>query len=259
MKKELAFKIINEAADIGVHSLKMNGRGESTMNPHFESITDLAKRRSSGMTLIDRITNSNFNFKHNREDIFKGLRNQTKVKVSFDSFQKDIFESQRVGSKYEETIANINKFYNYPNRDNELVIQAVRTLKNKDEDLEHEIKKRWPSATVSIRDVVSGRVDKDLSDYLEDSRDFSNRQSCIQFHARLVISSLGIVSGCCVDLKQKLLLGDANKQHIVEIWNSDAAKKYRKSLLDKSAFNYEPCKGCSSYESFKNYKAPWSS
>lgn len=259
MSKLLASKILHESAEAGVHSLKFNYRGESTMNPHFEEITSLAKSLARGSTFIDRVTNSNFNFKHDREDIFRGLCNQTKVKVSFDSFRKDIFERQRKGSKYEETLANITKFYNYPGRRNVLVVQAVRTTLNADEDLKAEIKKRWPEAEASIRDVVEGRVKNDISDLLVKQRDFDNRQSCIQAHARLMINWDGLVQVCCPDIGSKLLIGDANKETILQIWNSDKAKGIRKSLIDKTAFNSDPCKTCSSHESFRGYVAPWQS
>ncbi len=257
MSRELAYKIIHEAHELGVHSLKFNYRGESTMNPIFEDVTAMAKRMSTGLTFIDRITNSNFNFDINREDLFRGLCNQTKVKVSFDSFRKDIFEKQRKGSNYEKTLANMSKFYNYIGRNNEMVVQAVRTNLNKDEDLRHEISKRYPGATASIRDCVEGRIEKDLSTTVLKLRDHSERQTCIQAHARLMINWDGKVQVCCPDISSKLLIGDANKQHIKNIWNSQQAYEIRRKLKDKSAFDFNPCRNCSSFESFKGYKAPW--
>jgi radical SAM protein with 4Fe4S-binding SPASM domain len=256
MTSELADKIIYEAADLGINSIKFNYRGESTMNPIFENVTALAKRLAKGMTFIDRITNSNFNFDPNREDLFRGLCNQTKVKVSFDSFRKEIFEKQRKGSDFEKTLFNMRKFYNYKGRDNEMVIQAVRTLLNKDEDLRGEIKKRFPSATVSIRDCVGGRTDKNLSSVLLKDRDPSNRISCIQAHARLMINYDGTVQVCCPDITNKLIIGDCKFETISQIWNSDKAKEIRKSLLNKTAFEKSPCKNCSSYESYAGYKPP---
>lgn len=259
MSKDLAIKIIRDAAGLGVHSLKFNHRGEATMNPIFEDVTAYAKSLSKGMTFIDRITNSNFNFDIRREDIFRALCNQTKVKVSFDSFNKEIFERQRKGSNYERTIANISKFYSYPDRDNVLVIQSVRTLENKDEDLEFEIKSRWPSAQVSIRDVVEGRVNKDLSNVVIRKRDIENRQSCLQAHNRLVIHWDGKVAPCCPSIDGSLIIGDLNIQSISDVWNSIGAQKLRLDLLSKEAFKSEPCKSCSSFESYKGFNPSWGS
>jgi radical SAM protein with 4Fe4S-binding SPASM domain len=259
MEKSLAFKIINEAAELGVHSLKTNYRGESTMNPDFERITAHAKSLADGSTFLDRITNSNFNFALDREDLFRGLCNQTKVKVSFDSFRKEIFEQQRKGSYYEKTLANIDKFYNYSGRDNELIIQAVRTNLNADEDLLSEIKKRWPSASGSVRDCVEGRVEKDLSETVVRRRNVSDRQSCIQAHVRLMIHWDGSVGACCPDIAGKIKLGNAKDKHLRDLFNSTEAQQLRKDLKSGAAFTTNPCKGCSSFESYKGFKANWNS
>lgn len=270
--KELPFKpgtmswdtaqlIIADAASIGVNSIKFNFRGESTLNPNFAKITSFAKIHAQGSTFIDRLTNSNFMFKNDREDIFLGLCNQTKVKVSFDSFNKEVLEKQRNKANYELILANIDKFYNYPQRkDTELVIQAVRTKLNKDEDIYGEAKKRWPSATISIRDMVGGRVDKDLSQLEDKKRDFSNRQSCLQAHNRIIFDWQGNAQVCCPDTASKLQIGNIHDESIYQIFNSKKAKAIRKALLDKTAFDkIDACKNCSSHESFKGYKHPWGS
>jgi radical SAM protein with 4Fe4S-binding SPASM domain len=259
MSFETASRIIMQAADLGVSSLKTNYRGESTINPQFEAITSLAKSLARGGTFIDRITNSNFKFSGTKEDVFRGLCNQTKVKVSFDSFRKDVFETQRAGGIYDLALNNIEKFYNYPGRDNVLVIQAVRTKLNRDEDIEGEVKRRWPAALVSVRDVVEGRVDKDLNKYAHKTRDTSERQSCLQSHVRIIFTWDGRALPCCPDIKEQLVIGDINKQSMREIFNSIAAKELRKSLLDKSAFDKSPCKSCPSFETYKGYKPPWNS
>jgi radical SAM protein with 4Fe4S-binding SPASM domain len=229
------------------------------MHPDFEAITLFAKNVAKGSTFIDRVTNSNFNFPYEKESIFRGLCNQTKVKVSFDSFRKDIFEKQRKGSNYEKTLANMSKYYNYPGRNNLFVVQSVRTQLNKDEDLEHEIKSRWPSAIVSVRDVVEGRTNKDISETIVEKRDAKNRQTCIQAHARLMVDWDGKVHVCCPDIGSRLIIGDCNQQSLSEIWNSDQAKSIRKSLKNKTAFEQDPCRNCSSFESYKNFKKVWDS
>lgn len=259
MKPDMAFDIINQCYDLGVNSLKFNHRGEPTMHPMFRAITDLAREFANGSTFIDRITNSNFNFPINREDIFNGLCNQTKVKVSFDSFRKEIFESQRKGSNYEKTIANIDKFYHYEGRDNVLVVQSVRTKRNWDEDLESEIKKRWPSAVASIRDVVEGRTQqKDYSDILVKDRS-QDRKPCQQAFVRLVIGHDGKVMPCCPDIGSKLVIGDVNDRSVYDIFNSYTAKILRRSLKSGDAFLYDPCRTCPSHESYKGFKPKWNS
>ena len=256
MKFETACKIIAESYAFAVNSLKFNWKGESTMHPAFCKLTKMAKELASGGTFIDRITNSNFKFDINRDDIFEGLSYQTKVKVSFDSFIPEVMEKQRRLSSHEKTMANIDKFYNWPGRNNTLVIQAVRTQLNKDEDLEGEVKKRWPSAKLSVRDMVSGRVQKNLDELEVKQRDLREREPCIQAYARLVFNHEGKAFPCCVDIGEKLCLGDINTHNIEQIFTSYTAKTLRSNLESRSAFVSDPCKTCSSFESYKGYEPP---
>lgn len=269
-KKNLPFKqnympwdtaklIIYQSAELGVSSLKMNWRGESTMNPIFSRVCEYAKHLSTRTVFIDRLTNSNFKFDGSKDDIFLGLACQTKVKVSYDSFNKDIFEKQRAGGNHDITTANIDKFYNWPGRKTELVIQAVRTQRNKDEDFEGQIQKRWPSASLSVRDVVEGRLNKDIGDILVKKRDTDNRQSCLQAHVRLIFDTQGRASPCCPDIKNELVVGSIHEQSLYDIFNSQFAKTLRAELKSGKAFEKDPCKNCSSHETFKGYKPSWAS
>ena len=73
MSWETARQILLEASELGVNSLKMNWRGESTQNPIFPRVTALAKDLSNKSVFIDRVTNSNFKFDTNNDEIFRGF------------------------------------------------------------------------------------------------------------------------------------------------------------------------------------------
>ena len=46
MKKELAFELIDQAAELNIPSMKFNWRGEPLLNPQLPEIIDYAKKRS---------------------------------------------------------------------------------------------------------------------------------------------------------------------------------------------------------------------
>jgi len=255
MDLALAKRAIEEASHIGVSSLKFNYRGEATQNPYFSKIVEY----SSEFNFIDRILNSNFKFDTNKDDIFIAMCTLTKVKVSYDSFIKDVFEKQRAKGDHDLSTKNIDKFYNFPIRDKtQLVIQAVRTSLNKNEDIYGEVKKRWPEAQVSIRDMVEGRVNKDLTDLKHKERT-AERQSCLQAHVRLILNHDGAVQPCCPSIDNSLIIGKYPESSLTEIFNSHQIKTLRKDLKTGKAFESHPCKTCSSFESYKNYKHPWGS
>lgn len=260
MPYDTAIQIIDQAAELKVHSLKFNWKGESTLHPEFRSITSYAKLHARGGVFIDRLTNSNFKFPTESEDIFVGLCNQTKVKVSFDSFDKKVFETQRAGGIWDLTYANLRKFHDHPLRKStKLVIQAVRTTLNADEDIAGRAAIEFPDAEISIRDMVAGRVDKDVTDLEHRQRDTSERQSCVQAHVRVIFNHEGKAFPCCPDIGEKLCLGDINQKSLYEIFNSHEAISLRKSLKDKTAFEKNPCLNCSSFETYRGYKPNWNS
>ena len=259
MKLDVAKLIIDQAAQMGVNSLKFNWRGESTLNPHFEEITAYAKSLAHGPVFIDRITNSNFNFSGKRRfDILDALKNQTKVKVSLDSLNRNVMQEQRKGSDFQLIINNIDHFYLTQAENTELVIQAVRTKLNKDEDF-NLFKTRWPGATVSVRDVVEGRHNEKIQEYAIRHRDNSLRSPCKQAFVRLVFDTYGFAYPCCVDWKNQNKIGHIYAGGLKGIFNSIQAKELRTALKNKTAFNNDPCKNCSSYESYKGFKANWNS
>lgn len=259
MSFETAKQIIEGAADADAYSMKFNHRGESTINPNFAEIIKYSRSFARGKVLMERFTNTNFKFRTNRLDIFDGFCAMTKVKVSYDSFNKGVFESQRHNIDHDLVTENIDRFYHWPGRETEIALQAVRTKANFDEDFVGLAKKRWPKVTVSIRDAVGGRVDRDLSGVVVKNRDASERQSCIQAHTRLIFAWDGIAGPCCPDISKSLILGDIKKESVMDIWNGFRARRLRESLIDKSAFEKDPCKNCSSFETFKSFQPNWTS
>lgn len=260
MLYDTAIRIIDQAADLGVHSLKFNWKGESTLHPDFHAITSRARMLARDGVFIDRLTNSNFNFPTGNEKVFDGLCNQTKVKASFDSFDKKVFETQRARGNWDLTYANLRKFHDHPKRKNtQLVIQAVRTRLNADEDIQGRAAKEFPDAEISIRDVVGGRVEKDTSSLEHRQRDTAQRQSCVQAHVRVIFNAAGLAFPCCPVIKEDLCIGDINKNSLYQIFNSHEAIGLRRSLKDKSAFKSNPCLTCSSFESYAGYKPNWNS
>jgi len=262
MGLETAERILYDAAYLKVPSVKLNWRGESTMNPHFNQITGLAKRLSEihKGAFIDRITNSNFLFPTHRTDIFDGLANQTKVKISYDSFIPEVFDFQRGGGNHEIITRNIDKFYNTKNRKTKIILQAIRTNQNKDEPIIETSKRRWPEIEISIRDMVEGRNEKDVSDLAVKKRDPQNRRACIQAFTRLIFDSFGYAVMCCPDIERRLILGQIHTKTIKQLFNSQYAKAIRERLKSGLAFqSLKSCINCSSFESYKGYKPKWDS
>ena len=59
-----------------------------------------------------------------------------------------------------------------------------------------------------------------------------------------VINCDGTVTICCVDWNKKTIIGDLKKNSFEEIWNGDAANKFRKMHLMRERYKNESCKNC---------------
>jgi radical SAM protein with 4Fe4S-binding SPASM domain len=254
MAFETAKKILYQANELKVPSIKFNWRGESHLNQDFYYITSYAK----DLGFIDRISNSNFNFLTVNDIIFKAFQNQTKIKISFDSFNKRVFENQRQGSNFERILRNIDWFYEryFDPKNNEIVIQMVRTIHNQFEDLEGTAKKRWPGVKVSIRDCVSNRSIG--AEYFGNALP-KKRVPCYQAFARLIFDTEGNATCCCPDIDQNFYFGNINKDKLIDIWNNLSLKALRADLTNNCFDSYKTCKSCSSLESYENYKYNWNS
>lgn len=265
MQLKTGLKILSQAFDARVYSVKFNWRGESTLSPHFLKLTRYAYNLSQldSSVFIDRISNTNLNFLNDRKDIFEGLSLLTKVKVSIDSLQKDIYETQRARGDFDLICKNIDKLHNYYGDNTTIVLQAVRTSLNEDEDLEHDFKKRWPNSEVSIRDCVENRIDDDHQLSIK-KKDRNERIPCRQAFARLVFDYDGIAHACCPAFDQSsnvsLRLGNIHERPLLKIFNSPEALILRDDLKTGLAFKLNPaCINCSSFETFKGYTPNWDS
>lgn len=259
MTKGMAFKIIDECAEIGVPSLKMNFRGESTLHPDYSNILDYARNKGSGergryreyvCAFHEILVNTNANCPANA---IGGLMAATKVMVSLDSMNPEIYPQMRVGGSLDdakETIWELVK-RGHPN----VWVRRVLTKLNAKEDFFGAVKKEWGDMVHVSQHYCFDRNAKENSEISGCSHDERMpRRYCGYPSQRLVISSVGDCYPCCLDLKETMPVGNINKQSILDIWNGDAIKKIRKSLKtnDESQMT-ETCKNC---QSWMAYDAP---
>ena len=110
MKKDLAFKLIDQAAELNVPSMKFNWRGEPLLNPKLPAIIDYAKKRG----ILETIINTNatkLDEKMSKEIINSGLDIMI---YSFDGGTKEIYEKMRPGrfgkNSFDDIYKNIKNF-----------------------------------------------------------------------------------------------------------------------------------------------------
>ncbi|MDA8779056.1 radical SAM protein [Candidatus Pelagibacter bacterium] len=105
MSKDLAFKLIDQASELNIPSMKFNWRGEPLLNPSLSSIINYAKKRG----VLETIINSNateLDEKTSKKIIESGL---DLLIYSFDGGNKETYEKMRPGRFKKNSFENIYK------------------------------------------------------------------------------------------------------------------------------------------------------
>ena len=84
--------------------------------------------------------------------------------------------------------------------------------------------------------------------------------TCYYTHYSMMIDWNGDCYLCTQDWNRKVISGNINKQNIVDIWNSDMLKKFRKNLVSGKRID-NPCKNCNAFGLMhgKNHASAWNS
>lgn len=243
MPKEMAFKIIDECAKIGVPALKFNWRGESTLHPDYSEIVRYAKFYGHFYELL---ANTNANCPHKS---IEGLMCMTKCMVSLDSMIPDTYAKMRVGGNLEKAKETINELILSGHKN--VWVRRVLTKENINEPFVEQVKEKWGDKVhVSEHYCFDRNAKLNLEVGCEHDEGLP-RKYCQYPSQRLVISSAGYVYPCCIDLHETMPLGNIKKQTIMSIWNGDAIKNLRRTLRsNQKEFMTPACANCESWMAY---------
>lgn len=235
-------KIIDEAREF-VSDINIHHRGEPLANPRLcEMIryavdAGLRVRLHTNATLLDR---------EKAKEIIQARPDW--VSVSFDGFQKDLYEEVRQGAHFETTVSNILGFL----------------------DARKRAKTRKPYITVEridfahLRDRVDDSQVNELArlfkqrgiDELIVKKEFNwaletasappmpcNYSICTFPWYAMVICWDGTVTPCPQDYMAKMRLGNVGNNSIREIWNAEPYQLLRRKLID-DVQSLPLCKSC---------------
>lgn len=256
MPTELAIRLIDEAAAMGIPALKFNWRGESTMHPDYSLILQHAARKRSvwregvhevwGKSFYELLVNTNANCKGHALD---GLMAATKVMISLDSTIPEIYKVMRVNGRLERAVEVGNELIRreHPN----LWFRRVMTKENAHEPFAENVHKIFGGKgyRVSEHHCVDRSTD---STHSRDNPDNYARTYCGYPSQRIMVAADGTCYPCCVDYDGTMRVGDAGKQSLQEIWDGAPMVALREELR-RNHFTSQACKTCTSWMS---YRAP---
>ena len=235
MDFELFTKIIDEIAG-NVPAIRLSLRGEPTLHPKFVECIEYAKRKGiqevSTLTNGSRLSSGSF-----REMLIAGI---DWITISVDGLD-EMYESIRKPLKFSGTLQKL---------------QDIKRIKEEQNVHKPAIKVQslWPAIKENpgkFYNTIAPYVDmisfNPLIDYLgnDDEIVYEDNFSCCQLYQRLVVGADGQVMMCSNDEDGTVIVGNAEREQIHEIWHSSVMRRIRETHRQQDGFLQIPvCARC---------------
>ena len=237
MKYDLFTKIVDEAASLGVYSIKLSWRGEPLLNKRIVDMVRYAK--ANGIKEVAFLSNAEFLTTEMAEALVDAGLDW--LSVSADG-TGSIYDEIRRPAVFEETVARVAYMKQY--RDGKGLVRPllrVQSIMSAVENNPDEFKNAW--ATV---------VDR-MNIIADESRDFAAKDLqwdryfvCAKPWQRMSIAYDGRVHQCISDYGAINILGDVNEMSLYEIWHGPRSEAVREAFRKHRYLeDNEPCNICS--------------
>jgi MoaA/NifB/PqqE/SkfB family radical SAM enzyme len=233
MSWDLYRKIVDECAALGITHIRVHNYGEPFIDRRLVDKVRYAKEKgiqevgmiSNGSLITDAVA---------RGMIDAGL---DAINISVDASGKEVFESTRLGLKYDKVIANIERLVRIRaelgRRRPKLILSFVRQNNSADEQafIEH-----WRSVADKIHIT-------DLHNWAGTlNRESDVNYPCYRPWLTFTVLWDGRVSLCCADFDGRHILGDLNSSTIKDIWNAEPYLQARRAHLESGGPDI--CRSC---------------
>lgn len=235
MTLELFRTLVDQCAG-NVEAVTLASRGEPLVHPQIVEMLDYCRGKFLGFKLN---TNASLLNERNIHALLSGGL-QTLV-FSIDATDKELYESIRVGGKFERLLKNLELYSNirkrhYPQDRTIVRISGVKI--NERQDIAA-MEARW----CEFADSVSFTTYRPWEDTYHNP---VNRigEACTEFWRRMFVWWDGVVNPCDTDYKSTLSRWNASREGISAIWTSDAYHAFRDAHLAGRRGQLEPCQRC---------------
>jgi MoaA/NifB/PqqE/SkfB family radical SAM enzyme len=233
MDMALFRKIVDECAALGIEHVRMHNYGEPFVDRSLVEKVRYAKER--GIPQVGMISNGSLITEAAARGMIEaGL---DAINISVDASGREVFESTRLGLKYDKVIGNIERLVRIreelDRRRPKLILSFVRQNNSVDEQafIEH-----W-------RQVADKIHITDLHNWAGTLNQESDvNYPCYRPWLTFTVLWDGRVSLCCADFDGRTVLGDLRTATIREVWNSDAYRSVRRQHLESGGPDI--CRSC---------------
>ena len=229
--------IIDQRAEFGARSVKLNFLGEPLLHPDLSKQIRHAKKRG----FVDVMLNTNATLlteSMSHKILDAGLDS---IFFSFDSTDRETFRKMRVGADFDEVKRNIFNFIEIKDSGGYNHVHTrlnVTLLKQSKEDL------------TQLQDMFLDKVGIiGFGRAINPNEKFGGygiveNFVCAQPFQRIFINYDGTVFPCCLDRFALMKMGNAHDTPIVDIWHNEKYQLLREHMKNGTYHELELCQDC---------------
>ena len=249
MSMKLFRKIIDEARNYQ-DSILLHGFGEPLLDEHIIERINYSGDNGLKATIS---TNGVFLDKKNARKILESKLSG--IILSMDATTEKTYSKIRAKGDFKKVKANFHQFMQMKNKEFpksklRITIQIIKMDESihQIEDFKKEWMRKKPSKILIKSFSTFGGQHEQITELAEmkhryQPKKIRARPPCYYLWKSFVVQWSGEVVPCCRDYDSKIVLGDVNKQTLLEIWQGREMTKLREDHL-KGKFNNGLCDNC---------------
>lgn len=235
MDMDLYRKIVSELPR-GFRRLYLQKTGESLLHPHIVEMMRILKNERPE---YDRAIHTNASVL--TPEIAEALlENMTFVSLSIFAFDAETYALAHGADHFERVMRNIEMFHDaWARADNPPkvyfdVVRNAHISRLRDEDIFRVLREKFPNFNVGIHFPFNfqGFV-KEYDNKIFSRIDLKRMPTCIHPWDMMAIYWDGVVGYCVGDPQESANLGNLREQTVMEAWNGEQYREFRRLLLKK--------------------------
>ena len=232
-------RVVKEARRLGVYSMKVNWRGEPTLDP--ECAEKILYMKDKGIHEVMMNTNgSKIDSTLAQKLITSGL---DRIIFSCDGLNRETFNRIRKGGDFDTFMRNIKNFrvWRDCSRQRKPIIRVNVAIMEENKHEMKDVKKFFKDIADEIKfNTIYKHQD------CEGEKRKKKRKGCPQIWQRLIVSVNGDIMPCCVDYQEKLRLGNIDVVSLERIWK-ERVKVIRDFHRTHRGRAMDGCRNCDNF------------
>jgi len=236
-------RVIDQAAEGGAYSVKLNFLGEPLIHP--DVVEHVAYAHQQGLYVMMNTNGVALSAKLARRLLEAGVDD---VFFSIDGATADQYGRVRVGARLEKVLHNVTEFVRLKH---ELEMTHVQTRASMVLGVDGlpdtpAIRRRYEAMflDLGLDGVGFGECYDPLADHSQGQDTFVSGFACEQLFQRMFVLWDGIYTPCCVNAERDYVLGDMDDLGLAEVWHGRRYRRLRE-LHITDRYHLEPmCRRC---------------